>query len=305
MPEQPYSDADHVSMDSDHQARQSTDGDEIIPYPKNIVTLEAKPTLQENASPKHISIHEVLVHAQISGPRQRKVHSEAGNFSQKVIETCQDNTISLPDLAKLPDTVAKTHLDKPIVKEEVDLSEQQLSLPELDELIGSSEEQLSTNELIVPDNVTMDQSSLDLSLPDLPSAEEMSGLKLPDLKPPVLENGHIDSPQVQLQDEQSETSPITDPGFSSDEEGLQFKSDILKEDGAEIDGIKAGPVTSKLGESSSIAKETLIQPPIKDSSKSLEPKFMYFEVSLKKGATGLGFTLAGGKSTTGKTKRYY
>lgn len=33
---------------------------------------------------------------------------------------------------------------------------------------------------------------------------------------------------------------------------------------------------------------------------SKDPKFEYFEISLTKGSTGLGFTLAGGKSTTGK-----
>ena len=318
MPEPPkiqdYNEVDQLSLDSYSHQKQEIDGEEIIPYPENFVAFETEPTIQETSSPQRISTHEVLVHAQISGPRQKKVHNVTDNLSDKVEDIRQESSVSLPDLAKFPQAVYKQPVDEPGIEEGVMESrlEHEVSLPDLEELPSFSQAQF-TNEAYIPDTNSQDHSSHELSLPDLPSAEEMTGLKLPDPTSPDNQNIHGTAYDSQLPstDQQSETSSITNPDISSEEEGFVLKIPPTKEedDVASSFGNKGIPLQSKstieptpseIDKPLDPSESSTVHAPSQDSlSWPQEPDSVYFEVSLEKGNFGLGFILEGGKSTTG------
>ena len=297
---QDYSNADQVSLNSYGHQRRGTDAEEIIPYPEKIATLQAEPNLQEKVGPEHFSPHEVLVHAQISGPKQRKVPSESGSLSGEVTGDRNDNFV-----AALSQSVVKNPVDETSLPEENNESlfeHEQLPL-DFGEFDGQPDGD-SPDEPYVVDTVSQDHSSHDLSLPDLPSAEEMAGLKLPD---PVLS----DSQMLPLETgnyeviakTRSETSSITDPDISSEEDGVILKIDPSKKKSLATDIGNDTEVNSKPknAENSLLASEISSQAPDKDSSNNRErPKSLYFEISLEKKDMGLGFILKGGKETTGK-----
>ena len=309
-------------MDSYGHRKQGTDGEEIIPYPENIASLEVEPSIQKTSSPKHISAHEVLVHAQISGPRQKSTQSKNVGLLGNGNEIYHERPISPPDLTESPSAAHKETVEEPIIQEGVREStfEHELSLPDLEELTGSSQGQLPDDSYVADSN-NQDYSKHELSLPDLPSAEEMTGLKLPDPTSPDIQNMHVNSSnlQVPVKDHQSETSSITDPDMSSEEEGILLEIDRSKKDGAAA-GTAAGtsnePSLSQpfsMGENDADTRQNRAESPllISDSSakqtsiqdfpaKQDEQNYVYFEVSLEKGNLGLGFLLHGGKSTTGR-----
>ena len=302
---QGYSDADQLSLESYvHQGR-GIDAEEIIPYPEKIATLQAEPNMQESVSPKYISPHEVLVHAQISGPKQRKIPSESGSLSGEVARDRNENSALVSALSQ---SVVKNPVDEISVPEEVNESlfeHEQLPL-DFGEVDGPPKVEIP-DEPYVSDTVSQDHSSHDLSLPDLPSAEEMAGLKLPD--PIYSETSNYEMKAKS----RSDTSSITDPDISSEEDGLVLKIDPSKEKSlaTDISNEQTSFQTSaqdaevnnrpEIAESSLLASEISSQAPDKDSTNNLEePKFLYFEISLEKKDTGLGFILKGGKETTGK-----
>lgn len=310
MPQAPSTEESIELQTSDGSKKQIVDEEDMIPCPEDMTALQSEPMHEIDQSPKRISAHELLVRAQISGSRQAKVPSDVSSLSA-AMENRQYESKSREDLGELVEG-ENMQYDSGEPEDFVKMAaELELTLPELDDLTGSSSGLRKDDDY--SDHLPMELSSHELSLPDLPSADEMVGLKLPD--PTSIETrneswdgiGAVGS-QAQVEDQQSVTSSFSEPDFSSDEEGLQFKRDHMKEDVMQDAQINPEPVIEMSDiidlqyKKPPATSESLIQISSSQPPKANRPKPPYFEVSLTKGPTGLGFTLAGGKSTTGKVK---
>ena len=208
---------------------------------------------------KQLSAHEVLVHAQISSPRPKQPSSGA-SANENSREPAEDEYEN-HDLS-LPELPKR--------------EETSLSLPSYN--IEDNEESPENT-----DNESGARAEDQLSFTSLTSAHSTS---LPNLKPSSRNSSQVDA-----------ADNISCGGASTTSKPNSFKETEPDTAGSNLD------LKSLKSEASSILdREVKESADIKHKpadQKSERDKYEYFEVILTKGVSGLGFTLAGGKSTTG------
>ena len=354
MPETPLSsrtsDDEHPSSFSNTARLDDSDGGDIIPYSETLKIGEMETNIKQQLRPvvetstkedsRHLSSHEVLVHAQIGTSKQKPVQQEMIDEPQIEYQSepqpqfesgieprfetqteshfisaehpvgasagFSDLDLSLPELPssdeaglKLPEYSDELFTDEEQIQSQVEVeSRQQLS--------SDSSVNRSTNPSASPGISAAKDVSKDYAL-SLGSAES-SAFEEPNeniaLDAHSIKSGSINSGSFELKKKPSEF-------MTSDSQSV--KSNVSSRRSESSQGItkskQANDFASVISDLATVTPDSVITagdtknvlPDCASSGVALrDPKFECFEISLTKGSRGLGFTLAGGKSTTGE-----
>ena len=356
MPETPLSsrasDDGHPSSFSNTARLDDSDGGDIIPYSETLKIGEMETDIKQQQRPvaeisakddtRHLSSHEVLVHAQIGSSKQRPLQ--------------QEEMINEPQIEYQSES-------QPQIESEIE--------PQFE---SQTESRFESAEHLLAESGSF--SDLDLSLPELPSSDE-AGLKLPEYSDELFTDEEQLQPQVEIESRQQlsrdsstnrsanapaspditakdvakdyaqslgnmERNALERPGESIALDGFSIKSgsinsgsfkrqekpsEVMTSDSQSVksnfssrhsESNRSITKSKQISDSASAVSDAATATPdsvisARDTTNDIpdsgnvgvalrDSKFEYFEISLTKGSTGLGFTLAGGKSTTGQLR---